>query len=443
MGTLPLSLVKTEADTLEHSTDAGHQYCRTVVNVGMNVVALVCDRKGGIVTTSYTAEPGAFSWPMPTALYSPVISALRSAAPYATATSLQVTSSPSATLQPALPSSSSGTATPTDQPTPSSRAIESPTAILHPPSGGLAGPAVGGITVGVLAGSACLALGSFLLYKWYRDHKKKAGLAGGGILPGPRRTLDPSPGSNGDGKPPGGALTASDLRDARETRTESLSSYQAYSTSQSPVPPSNARYAASPPRPTRPELPAAGLSAELEAARQHELSAASSAPYTVSEWPQSPTSPLYTPILLPNSPAFNTHPKERTPSEHLRSASNRDSVQAENWPLRTSLLGTHAAAGAKADGEQRRKSSQLLAVTGPYLSAEAARGEGYWAAEREQLEADKKVDDTGEAGMAEIPTEKRLEATANTRMEGDMVMPPEKCLEVNETGTLVRRRAKQ
>jgi hypothetical protein len=38
--------------------------------------------------------------------------------------------------------------------------------------------------------------------------------------------------------------------------------------------------------------------------------------------------------------------------------------------------------------DQRQKSSQLLPIAGPYLTAEQALGSGYWEAEREQLAAD-------------------------------------------------------
>jgi hypothetical protein len=42
------------------------------------------------------------------------------------------------------------------------------------------------------------------------------------------------------------------------------------------------------------------------------------------------------------------------------------------------------------------KSSTMSHMAGPYLTAEKALGEGFWEAEREQLEADKAIGKTHE-----------------------------------------------
>lgn len=65
------------------------------------------------------------------------------------------------------------------------------------------------------------------------------------------------------------------------------------------------------------------------------------------------------------------------------------------------------------DDDTKRKSSAMLAIAGPYLSADQALGEGYWEAEREQLEANERMKSGDEE---ERGGEKEVVGKANERV---------------------------
>jgi hypothetical protein len=78
--------------------------------------------------------------------------------------------------------------------------------------------------------------------------------------------------------------------------------------------------------------------------------------------------------------------------------------------------------------ENMRKSSKMLPIAGPYLTAERALGDGFWEAEREQEEADRAILEKG--GLREDGTRKMSVGSPGD----DAGMESE-----TSTGTVVRR----
>ncbi|KAF2873604.1 hypothetical protein BDV95DRAFT_592948 [Massariosphaeria phaeospora] len=296
----------------------------------------------------------------------------------------------------------------------------------------LPGPTIAGIATGTLAGVGIFILAAFLLYRYLKNRRlnKKRN---------PKRTPI-------DGRAGAGTGTLPRVREpinltsrGASSHSTSLPSNSANTSDSSSTPP------VVPPKCPRRPPPSNNVSIgptrneyeldTLPILRQSPLSSMT-AP-TTSDCTHnnrfSATSSTFhysTDPLASTGPGVNQNRFSIASSiDHLIAGETSHPDTPENWPLpSTSLSRVNSLfAPEDADETRRRRSSQMLAVAGPYLTPEQALGDGYWEAEREQLEAD--------VALSQVEESELDDEEWGAVREYDQ----EPGVEINETGTVIRR----
>ncbi|KAF1999947.1 hypothetical protein P154DRAFT_576581 [Amniculicola lignicola CBS 123094] len=342
--------------------------CNSATNYGMNQYAIWCGKYGGEWYTSYT-----YKWT--TTYGGTLMMSTPKPSPSATADSATATNT----------GNSSSTSSPSPSPYWSSASSQPPlfdgSHASSPTS--LPGPVIGGIAVGAFVGAALLVLGLLLLFKWHTKRQQNTP-SGTSTFISPK---DSEHGSPPYFDPSGGPTMAHGPGVAHELSNRSGNHVHEINAQQSSIP-HIPIYSTSP---THSELPA------------------------LPQKPSPPVSPMSrnTTLIdkeLPATPAslrssVNPHSSTISPTPIILSSDSSvipSPVQGERntYAVDDSGPATGSLAVPNTEDEAKRKSSQLLPVGGPYLTADRMLGEGYWTAEKEQLEADKVVGSDDEIGQA-------------------------------------------
>ncbi|KAF2705924.1 hypothetical protein K504DRAFT_493765 [Pleomassaria siparia CBS 279.74] len=382
------------------SCESAKPSCYTSTNPAMNIRALYCNTVGGGRTTSFTFD----------------MAKMTEKAPVSTMDGAPVAVSSALATPASTPALSAATSTAVSLTSDMANINSTPTSnVTVPISGdehsGIAGSTLAVITVGSVGGAAILTLALWLLYKCHRNRKPKHK---SGVLPGPRVTAPgESPISVTRKGSPGAAnqLTGSTVNELDgEYRGNGRFSGPSY-THVSPdfisvLPPPSPVSIAAPSRssqhphrasiggltpkskytPSSSTIPFASplASTSSEVPGSHSPTQPTSPSITITEPDSSQTSYLpasapYIPTLTPITPFCPTF--QSSPTTPATPAFSRSTSTAALIPI------------LPAAEENERKSSRLLPIAGPYLSAEQAMGEGYWEAEREQREADRVMEE--------------------------------------------------
>ncbi|KAF2736077.1 hypothetical protein EJ04DRAFT_598831 [Polyplosphaeria fusca] len=368
-------------------SDSDKAYCITVTNPAMGQYSIDCATNGGTRITSYTYDTksvSSSSQPAPSTLVGAPLPAATpsSILPISTAsaTSDWVSSSPSSTPQrPILGAYDNGS---------------------------LSTGARVGTGIGAIAGAVIFTILAFFLFKWYKDREMNRMTSG--TLPAPRKKAggwrlrrssnndprivadnrnnldydEPTPNlipelTGGEIMEMGGhGPVASRPPPYEGTRTyhllampylthpdKSCAHRLATTVHHTQSPPHS--YESPKPAPTIPSP------AELEAASNRHSTLA---PMPV----EFPTHSARCISRLPTGTSYETFIAADSPSLEKKGTSTLG--------VKSSMGGLHV---SEVEEERKRKSSMMLPIAGPYLTAERALGEGYWRAEKEQLEADR------------------------------------------------------
>lgn len=282
----------------------------------------------------------------------------------------------------------------------------------------------GGIIVGAIAGAAAIAFVLLMLCKWLqRRRHNRINSVNSGLLPGPRKesrddTRPSDGGGNTTGYPDDSAnsnagvehptnsrkklpdkLGSSDgkghLRSTANEADGNAHDWRFWQRGRAhnvtpptpaiPVNSSSEDYPYSPSSVSQPTLISGNIEL-LALPSSNRGSAVMNDPFaspTAEKFPITPVkdhnpSPPFTATPTPVSPIFSDLGSVATGNE--RSGTGVSNIDAQ---------GANTLRIPDEEIENRRKSSKLYAMAGPYMTAEMALGEGYWEAEREQLEADK------------------------------------------------------
>lgn len=250
---------------------------------------------------------------------------------------------------------------------------------------GLTRGALGGVIVGALAGAFILVIGLIILFKWNRRRQTRAE-NDNGVLPGPRSKITPAPGVNSYNEDV--AHTQMTIRPIAPKRSISLKAIPKTDLSD-----------------FRFDKPTLGTTTELSALPSSHRNSVTPT--------QSPPSELGIPQITINGSPEETDITPTVPDSPVSIPPS--STSAPTTPVKAPLASSQAS-GRKSPGslsvtneseKHNRKSSKLLPLGGPYLTAEQALGQGYWEAEKEQLEADKVVDEKKENVSTNDVDEKR------------------------------------
>ncbi|KAF2797535.1 hypothetical protein K505DRAFT_372388 [Melanomma pulvis-pyrius CBS 109.77] len=397
--------------------------CKTFTNPAMKHRAVVCARTGGIVSSSFLFDMAHMTDSAPsshapsTLVGAPLEGSSDTAAPPSTSTLSFASSTTSGASTASLPntSTSGGGTAPI--------ATHVPT-FDEGPQNQLPGPTIGGIAVGSIAGAFLLTVALFFLYKWYKIRQLNRDSGAGGVLPGPRKKAKKSKkdagNDNGSG---GGAVNELDTAPGSSVNEldggnnghvrRSTPTFSREGRNWSPAPPPTPVVFGPLSLPSqqsywRPQSTNGG--AIMGPVLRGIIEARSSS--------NSDPSPPFTPTPTPMSPIFPSTSPTFDPSQRPMSIATLYPPNSEE--------------------ETYRKSSALLPIAGPYLTAERALGEGYWEAEREQAEADRAMLER-EDGSRKVSRDEGIEDQENTLVWGD----DSRVDSEGSTGTVVRRNGRK